>query len=323
MKRRQVLLGIVAAVSLSAPFRSRAQRKVPVIGLLDGGERLAWWAAFRAGLRDLGYVEGKTIAIEQRLARGRLDRLPALAEELVRLPVDVIVTTSTAAALAAKRATETIPIVMATGSDHVALGLAETLAKPGGNVTGMSTVATELTNKRFELLRELYPKLSRLAVLWHRDNVGSAPAIRDLEFMARSAKVALQNLGMRKPEDVPGAFSAAVEGRAQAVYVVLSPLIYSERQNIAALALKHRLPTMHGSIEFVEAGGLASYGANYAELHRRAALYVDKILKGAKPGDLPIEEPNRFDLVLNLKPAKTIGLNIPQTMLLRAARVID
>ena len=244
--------------------------------MLDGGERLAWWAAFRAGLRELGYVEGKNIAIEQRLARGKLELLPALAQELVRLPVDVIVTTSTAAALAAKRATETIPIVMATGADHVALGLAETLAKPGGNVTGMSTVATELTGKRFELLRELYPKLSRLAVLWHRDNVGSTPAIRDLEFMARTAKVALQNLGVRKPEDVPGAFSAAVEGRAQAVYVVLSPLIYSERQNIAALALKHRLATMHGAVEFVEAGGLASYGTNYAELHRRAAVYVDR-----------------------------------------------
>ena len=324
MKRRQVLVGFAAlGVAISAASRSFAQRKIPVVGTLDGGERLAWWAAFRAQLRELGYVEGKNLVLEQRFARGKYERLASLAEELVRIPVDVIVTASTVAALAAKRATDTIPIVMATGTDHVSYGFAASLAKPGGNVTGMSSAATELVGKRFELLRELHPKLTRLAVLWQRDNLGSTTAIRELESIARSAKVSLQNLGIRKGDDLAAAFSAAVDGRAQALYVVLSPLIYAERQNIAALAIKYRLPTVHGSIEFVEAGGLASYGPDYAEFHRRAAVYVDKILKGAKPGDLPIEAPNKFDLVLNVKTAKLIGLAIPHTVLVRAARVID
>lgn len=320
-----MLIGIAGSALGLWLANSLAQRpaKMPIVGTLDGGERLAWWEAFKAGMREVGYVEGKTVLIEQRYARNNPRRLAALAEELVRIPVDVIVTTSTAAALAAKRATDSIPIVMATGSDHVSLGLAESLAKPGGNVTGMSTVATELTAKRFELLRELHPKLSRLGVLWHRSNVGSSPAVRDLESLARAAKISLQNLGIGKGEEVPAAFVAAVQARVEALYVILSPLIYAERQNIANLALKHRVSTMHGAVEFVELGGLASYGANYADLHRRAAVYVDKILKGARPGDLPIEEPSKFDLALNLKTAKTIGVKIPQTVLVRADRVID
>ena len=294
-----------------------------MVGTLDGGERLSWWTAFRSQLKELGYVEGKNIRIEQRFARGKLDSLPALAEGLVKLPADVIVTTSTAAALAAKRATDKIPIVMATGSDHIALGLAASLSRPGGNLTGLSTVATELTEKRLELLREMNPRLARLAVLWHRQNVGSSPAIRDLERASRRSKIVLQNLGFSKSEEVAAAFAAAVQERAEAVFVVLAPLTYAERKNICSLALMHRLPTMHGSSEFVEAGGLASYGANYADLHRRAAIYVDRILKGAKPGDMPIEEPTKFDLVLNLGTAKAIGLQIPQTVLVRASRVID
>jgi putative tryptophan/tyrosine transport system substrate-binding protein len=325
MKRRQALLGIAglsAGVGVFArAFAQKGPR--PIIGTLDGGERLAWWAAFRSQMRELGYVEGKNFTLEQRFARGKLESLPALADGLVKLPVDVIVTTSTAAALAAKHATGNIPIVMSTGSDHIALGFAATLSKPGGNVTGLSTVATELTEKRLELLREINPRLSRLAVLWHRDNIGSAPAIRDLEGAARRSKIALQNLGISKADEVPGAFGAAAQGRAEALFVVLSPLTYGERKNIGALALKHRLPTMHGSVEFVEAGGLASYGADYVDLHRRAAVYVDKILKGAKPGDLPIEEPNKFDLVINLGTAKAIGLKVPQSVLVRASRVID
>ena len=324
MKRRQALLGMAGfGVLGSVASRAFSQGKPPLIGTLDGGERMSWWAAFRGQLRELGYVEGKNINLEQRFARGKLDALPALAEGLVKLPADVIVTTSTAAALAAKRATDKIPIVMATGSDHVALGLAASLSKPGGNVTGLSTVATELTEKRFELLREMNPKLARLAVLWHRQNVGSSPAIRDLERAARRSKVSLKNLGFTKAEEIQGAFAAAVQERVEAVFVILAPLTYAERKNIGALALKHRLPTMHGSSEFVEAGGLASYGANYADLHRRAAVYVDRILKGAKPSDLPIEEPTKFDLVLNLGTAKAIGVQIPQAVLVRASRVVD
>jgi len=325
MERRRALLGIAGfGVLGSIASRAFAQSgKLPVIGTLDGGARMSWWAAFRSQLHDLGYVEGKNFTLEQRFARGNFDALPALAEGLVKLPADVIVTTSTAAALATKHATDKIPIVMATGSDHVALGLAASLSKPGGNVTGLSTVATELTDKRFELLREMNPRLARLAVLWHRQNVGSAPAIRDLERAARRSKVALQNLGFSKSEEIPAAFAAAVKERIEAVFVVLAPLTYAERKNICALALKHRLPTMHGSVEFVEAGGLASYGANYADLHRRAAVYVDKILQGAKPGDLPIEEPTKFDLALNLGTAKAIGVLIPQAVLVRASRVVD
>ena len=321
MKRRHALFGIAGVLAARGAFAQRA--KIPVVGTLDGGERTAWWAVFRNGMRELGYVEGKNVVIEARFARGNFGRLDALAGELVRLPADVIVTTSTAAALAAKRATDTIPIVMATGSDHVALGLAATLAKPGGNVPGLSTVATELTAKRLELLRQINPKLSRLAVLWHRDNPGSSPAVRDLQHLSESAKIALQNLGIRKGAEVPTAIGMAAEGRAEALYVVLSPITYGERTTIAAQALKHRLPTMNGSSDFVEVGGLVSYGANYPDLHRRAAVYVDKILRGAKAGDLPIEEPSKFDLVLNASTARALGLHLPPTVLAGASRVIE
>jgi putative ABC transport system substrate-binding protein len=325
MKRRQALLGIAGFSVLGsiAPHAFGQKGKPVVIGTLDGGERISWWAAFRSQLRALGYVEGESIVIESRFARGRLRDLPALAEELVRANPAVIVTASSAAVLAAKRATDTIPIVTATGSDHVSHGLANSLARPGGNVTGLSTLAADLTGKRLDLLREMRPKLSRLAVLWHRDNVGSTSAVRDLQAATRASRIALQNLGFRKAEELTEAFASAARERAEAVFVVLAPLTYAERKNIGALALKHRLPTMHGSSEFVDAGGLVSYGPSYADLHRRAAIYVDRILKGAKPGDLPIEEPTKFDLVLNLGTAKAIGVQIPQAVLVRASRVVD
>jgi putative ABC transport system substrate-binding protein len=291
--------------------------------MLDAGERLHWWTAFQQQLRELGYVEGRNVAFEARFASKKPEQLPALAKELVRLNVAVIVTGGTAAALEAKRATNTIPIVMATGSDHVSLGLVVSLARPGRNITGLSSISTELTAKRLDLLREVLPKMTRLAVLWHSDNIGSAPAIRDLETAARSSRVALQNLGVSTAGELADAFSAATREHADAIFVVAGPFTFPWRQTIADLALKHRLPSMHGPVEYVEAGGLISYAPSYSALFRRAAVYVDKILKGAKPGDLPIEQPTKFELAINLKTAKALGLTIPKSLLLRADQVIE
>ncbi len=323
MKRRGALIALAATIGFALEAHAQGPDKSPVIGTLDGGERLSWWNAFKRQMHDLGYVEGKNIVYEARYAKGRLDQLPSLAQELVRRDVAVIVTSSSAAAQAASHATSKIPIVTASTSDHVSIGLAASLARPGGNVTGVSSVASELTAKRLELLREILPKLSRLAVLWHSENVGSHTTMRDLQAACRSAKVALLNVGIKKPEEITGAFLTAARDRAEAVFVVLAPLTYAERQRIAELAIKHHLPSMHGGAEFVSAGGLVSYGASYPDLFRRAAAYVDKILKGAKPADLPIEEPTKFELLVNLKTAKALGVTVPQSVMLRADRVID
>jgi ABC-type uncharacterized transport system substrate-binding protein len=321
VNRRRALFAIVSlGLGLSAARESSAQLtgKAAALGLLDAGERLDWWAVFRQELRDLGYVEAQNVAFQRRFAGGKFERLPALAEELVRLKVAVIVTSGTVAAQAAKQATSTIPIVMATGS-----GTEETmrLARPGANVTGVTSLSTGLTGKRFELIQEVVPKISRLAVLWHRG--GSALALRELEAAARSAKVALQVLGVTTADEFAGAFFAMTKERARAVFVIADPMFFSERQRISDLAIKHRLPSIHGPSEYVEAGGLLSYGPSYPDLFRRAAVYVDKILKGAKPGDLPIEQPTKFELVVNLKTARTLGVTIPRSILLRAARVIE
>ena len=323
MKRRQVLLGFAAGVSLCSAVRSFAQRKPVVIGLLDAGERLAWWANFRKQMHALGYVEGKSVLYEPRYARGKYTELPSLVDDLLRRRVDVIVTAGTEASLSASRATETVPIVTATGGDHVSRGLALTLAQPGRNLTGMTSIASELTGKRLELMREIKPKLTRAAVVWHATNVGSMPQMRELEAATRNAKIALHNVGVRKAPELADAFASAAQKGADAVFVVMGALTFGERHNIAALALKHRLPTMHGAAEMVEAGGLASYGTDYYDLFRRAAIYVDKILKGAKPGELAIEQPGKFDLLINLRTAKALGLAIPQAVQLRANRVID
>ena len=322
MKRREVLLGLAAGVYLPAAFQAHAQRKTALIGLLDIGERPAWWATFRKQMHQLGYVEGKNVAFDARYARGRLTDLPSLVDELLRQRVDIIVTAGTEASLAASRRTDTVPIVTATGGDHVSRGLALSLARPGRNLTGMTSIASELTAKRVELLREMQPKLSRLAVLWHATNSGSMPQMRELEGVARSVKMSLHNVGIRKADELAEAFSSAAQKGAEAIYVVFGGLIYGERQTIAALALKHRLPSMHGSAEMVEAGGLVCYGTDYPDLFRRAAVYVDKILKGAKPGELAIEQPSKFDLVVNLKTAQALGFAIPQDVRLRASRVI-
>ena len=326
MKRRKALfcmLGLGVGFASARHAIAQLAAKSPVIGLLDAGERLEWWAAFREQLRKLGYVEGRNVAFESRFARGKAEQLPSAAQDLVRLKVNVIVTSGSIAADAAKKASSTIPIVTATGIGQVESGLIVSLARPGGNVTGVTSFATGLTGKRFEILREVLPRMSRLAVLWHADNSGSAILVRELEASARSSKVALQIVGVKSAEEFAGAFSTMTKGRAEAVFVVAGPYFFSERQRLSELALKHRLPTMHGPSEFVDAGGLLSYAPSYSGLFRHAADYVDKILKGAKPGDLPVEQPTTFELVINMKTARTLGVKIPPAVLFRAERVIE
>jgi putative ABC transport system substrate-binding protein len=324
MNRRQALLALLGlSLGLPAARESSAQptTKAPVVGLLDAGERLEWWAAFRQQLRELGYVEGQNVSFEARFASGKFERLPELAQELVRLKVAVIVTSGSVAAQAAKRATSTIPIVIATGGSEP--GLVASLARPGGNVTGVTSIGAELTGKRFEALREVLPTMSRLAVLWHRENPASALQVRELEAAARSSKLELQVFGVKSAGELAGAFSAMTQKRARAVFVIAGPLFFSERRRISDLAIKHQLPSIYGVSEYVEAGGLLSYGPSYSDLFRHAAVYVDKILKGAKPADLPIEQPTKLELVVNLKTARALGVTIPRLILLRADRVID
>ena len=253
-------LGVLPGRESSAP----PVAKPPLIGLLDAGQRLEWWAAFRQQLRELGYVEGENVAFEARFASGQFEQLPALAQELVRLKVAAIVTSGRVATQAAMRATTTIPIVIATGDDPVSLGLVASLARPGGNVTGVTSLGSELTRKRFALLREVLPKISRLAVLWHRDNPASAVAARDLEAAARSSRVGLQVLGVKSVDEFTGGFSAMTQERARALFVIAGPLFFSERRRIADLAIKHQLPSFHGVSEYVEVGGLLSYGPSYS-----------------------------------------------------------
>ena len=320
--RRRIVAaaGALIAVTLA---RAQGNSRIPVVGLLDGGQREEWWSDFRGQLKELGYIEGQNVAFESRYANGDVEKIRPMARELVRLNAAVIVTSGSAAALAAKRATSTIPVVTATGADQVTLGLAVSFARPGRNVTGVSSLAPDLTRKRLEVLRQVIPHMSRLSVLWHSDNIGSSAVIREIEIYAESSKIALQNLGIQAADELAGAFSAAKQAAATAVFVVASPYLFSLRTKIAEFALKNRLPTMNGPSEYVDAGGLLSYGPSYPDLFRRAAFYVDKILKGAKPADLPIEQPTRFDLVINLKTAKALGLAIPQSILMRADRVVD
>jgi putative ABC transport system substrate-binding protein len=300
MKRRHVLREIVAfaLVVLETPgLRAQSNAKRTVIGLLDGGERLDAWDAFRQQLRDLGYVEGRNVTFEQRFAKGRLEALPVLANELVQLKVAVIVTSTSAAAVAAERATRKTPIVMASGGDQVGRGLATSLARPGGNVTGVTTFSSDLMAKRFELLREVIPKSSRLAALWQADY--PTMAVKELDSSAARARVAFQSIGIRDAAELTEAFSAMKRERIDAVVVINGPLIYAERKRIAELALTHKMPAIYSSAEYADAGGLLAYGPSYHELFRRAAIYVDKILKGASPADLPIEQPTTFELVIN------------------------
>jgi putative ABC transport system substrate-binding protein len=278
--------------------------------------------AFRQGLRELGYVEGKNIVIEWRYAEGKLDRLPAIAAELVRLKVDVIVTAGPAATRPAKEATGTIPIVMGFDNDPVGSAFVASLARPGGNITGLATLAPELSGKQLELLKEIVPKLSRVAVLGTSTYPGNAQSLKEVELAAAAFKVQLQYLDILGPKDIETAFRAASKGRAEAVLLLPSPVLNPYRTEIADLAVKSRLPVIYGQPEFVEAGGLMVYSVSFTDLFRRAATYVDKILKGRKPADLPVEQPKKFEFIINLKAAKQIGLTIPPNVLVRADKVI-
>ena len=316
---------LILATSLAADAQPTG--KVYRIGYLTSGAAGITprpVAAFREGLRELGWVEGQNIEIDYRHAEGRFDRLPELAAELVRLKPDVIAAGPTPPAVAAKNATATIPIVMMGVGDPVGLGLVASLARPGGNVTGLSfTVGMETLGKDLELLREALPKVRRVAVLSNPANPSHALAIGNVKAAGRSLGVQLKLLEARGPDQFDGAFTAMAEDRVEALLVVADSLFILHRARLAELAAKYRLPSMHGVRENVEAGGLLSYGPSNEALWRRAAFFVDKILKGAKPADLPVEQPTKFELVINLKTAKALGLTIPQSLVLRADEVIE
>jgi putative ABC transport system substrate-binding protein len=267
-------------------------------------------------------MEGKSIVVEYRYAEGKPDRLLALATELVLLKVDVIVTSGGGPTRAAKQATVTIPIVMAQDNDPIGNGFVASLARPGGNITGLSSIAAELSGKRLELLKEIVPKLSHVAALWTSTNPGNVQALRETELAAGAFGLKLHALDIINPKDIETRFRAASKGRADAVLVLASLVLNSQRTQVADLAVNNRLPTMYYAAEWVEDGGLMSYGVSYTDLYRRAAIYVDKILKGARPADLPVEQPTKFELVMNLKAAKQIGLTIPPNVLARADKVI-
>ncbi len=308
------------AFALSFPAEAQQSGKIPRIGYLhlrlDPSQE-----AFLQGLRELGYMEGQNIIIYHRSAEGKRDRLPALAAELVRLKVDVIVALSPPTARAAKNTTTTIPIVMRSTSDPVRSGFVASLARPGGNITGLWSISGELIGKRLELLKEVVPGLSRVAVLW-KSGRRSGVRFKKTEVAARALGLQLQFLQVRDPSDFQGAFEAATREQAGALITLRTPITVLHRKQIADLALESRLPAVYDDRRFVLAGGLMSYGTNLAALHRRAATYVDKILKGAKPADLPVERPTKFELIINLKTAKQLDITIPPEVLMRADKVI-
>jgi putative ABC transport system substrate-binding protein len=298
--------------------------KIPRIGFLGGSlsATATRVEAFRQGLRELGYVEAKNIIIEWRYAEGKPDHEREFAAELVRLKVDVIVTAGSTSTRAAKEATATIPIVMTQDPDPVGNGFVASLARPGRNITGLSNLGPELSGKRLELLKEVVPRLTRVAVFGTSSFAGNAQILREVELAAGVLKVKLQYLDVLGPKDIETAFRGASKGRAEAVLVLAGNVFISQRTQLAALAVKSRLPAIYYATDFVEDGGLMTYGANRSDLARRAATYVDKILKGAKPADLPVEQPKKFEFIINLKAAKQIGLTIPPNVLVRADRVI-
>ncbi len=321
-------LGLIVTLALGillAPHAAEAQKpaKVPRIAVLSPTGLSHLSQAFRQGLRDLGYVEGQTVAVEERHAGGRLEQLPDLATELVRLKFDLIVTSGAPAAHAAKQATSTIPIVMAQINDPVSLGLVASLAKPGGNVTGLANLHSELAAKQLELLKEAVPKLSRLAVLWNPANPGAEHIVKHLRYPSQALGVTLNSVELRDPRGLESTFAAMSRQQPGALLLPPDPFFLPHGKQIVDLAAKHRLPAMFGWRELVEAGGLMAYGPSVPDMFRRAATYVDKILKGAKPSDLPVEQPTIFELVINLKTAKALGLTIPPSVLIRADQVIE
>jgi putative ABC transport system substrate-binding protein len=323
---RRSFIGTLAGGLLAAPLAAEAQeaRKAYRIGLLSPTSQSPSIEAIREGLRTLGYVEGQNLVIEYRSAEGRFDRLPDFAVELVRLHVDVIVAVVTQASLAAKNATSTIPIVMMAVGDPVGAGLVASLARPGGNVTGTSGMAVEVASKLLELLQQVAARIHRVSVLWNPANeVFQGQMVKATEAAARSMGIQLQMLAARDVKEIDRAFAAMTKGRAEALVVLPDPVFVAQHSRIAVFAARNRLPSVSGSSGYAEEGGLITYGPDFFELGRRTAAYVDRILKGAKPGDLPIEQATKFELAINLKTAKALGLTIPPSLLQRADQVIE
>jgi putative ABC transport system substrate-binding protein len=328
MANRIVIILLVGLALASVRLvEAQQQGKIPKIGWLgarpfSGPASASGHEAFRREFRALGYVEGKNMTFEYRSADNNLDRLPALADELVRLKVDVLVTPSTAEALAAKNATRTVPIVFLGGADPVAAGLVDSLARPGGNMTGFTSIAPALAGKRLELLKEAVPKLSRIALLWDPKGIGSEQSWKESQLSAKELGLQLYSMEVGSADKFEGAFKEAIKVGSTALAVISSPFINSYQKRIADLAAKSRLPAIYPRDDFVENGGLMSYGPDRVEPYKRIASIVDKILKGRKPADLPVEQPTKFELVINLKTAKALGLTIPPVVMMRAQKVI-
>ena len=325
-----VLIAAVCLLTLSvfwAPIEAQQPPKVPRIGFLSGASAAGVAVliqAFRQGMQELGYIEGKTFLLEVRFADGKSEAIPGLARELVALKADVIVATTDAPIAAAKRETRTIPIVMTNATDPVGTGFVASLARPGGNVTGLSNVSADLSGKRLELLKEIVPGLSRVVFLWNPDSRGAVLDFKESEAAASSLHLDLQSFEVSSAADLDHALSAVTSQRAQAMIVLPgNPIAFSKRAEVASFAQKNRLPSMYGLKEYVDAGGLMSYGPSQSANYRRAATYVDKILKGTRPGDLPVERPTKFELVINLRTAKAIGLTMPHSVLQRADQLVQ
>ena len=323
---RFAAFGLVLTL-FTIPLRGEAQpAKVAKIGFLTPptpAGAVVLVEALRQGLRDIGHIAGKTFVLEVRYGEGKSERLPELARELVGLKVDVIVTTADVATAAATRATRTIPIVMAVSTDPIGTGFVASLARPGRNVTGMSSMSSELSGKRLGLLRDVVPGLSRVAVLWNPDVRGAILEYKETEAAARSLRVELQSVEFSRSEEIERAFLAVTSQRAQALILGADPVTFAKAGQVASFAQRNRLPSMYALKEYVDAGGLMSYGPSLVDMSRRSATDVDKILKGARPGDLPVEQPTKFELVINLKTAKALGLTMPQSLLQRADQVIQ
>ena len=317
-----LVIFFVANVSLAQAQQPANIPRIAYLGATSLTANAARVEAFQQGLRELGYVDGKNIVIELRSAEGEQNRLPALVAELIRLKIDIIVSAGPSVTRAAKAATTTIPIVMGNDSDPVGTGFVASLARPGGNITGLSALAPELNGKRLELLKEIVPKLSRVAVIGSSKEPANAPNLHEVELAAKAFKVRLQFLDVLSPKDIETAFRAAAKERADAVIALASPVLNSHRAQVLELAVKNRLPAAYPQAEFVQEGGLMIYAASVTDLFRRAATYVDKILKGRTPADLPVEQPIKFEFTINLKAAKQIGLTIPPGVLARADKVI-
>jgi putative ABC transport system substrate-binding protein len=323
MNRRAFISGITVGL-LGAPLAAEAQPagRVWRIAVL-GNENNPPWEGFRQGLRDLGYVEGRNVTMEWRWSEGKTDRFPGLAMELVALKPDVIVASGTQAVRAAKQATSAIPIVMTTSSYPDKIGLVDSLSHPGGNVTGLNNVGPELSGKKLGLLKEIAPKVSRVAVFWNPDSPVEPLTVKELLTAAPAVGVEIQSVEVRSPDDFPAAFAALSSSRVHALLALGNPINFRGRKLIADFALKNRLPSIYDERLFVDAGGLISYAPSFTDSFRRAATYVDKIFKGARPADLPVEQPTKFELVINLKTAKALGLTIPPSLLQRADQVIE